>query len=247
MWHCNGNYEAKIENLYLYDDSIKTYDKDVETRFLKYEELGDKQKKTIDAISDFVGLAPGAVSYYATDKAPDGWLLCDGSLVSQKTYSRLFEAIKHNYSTKDEEGKLEKSEEFKLPDFRGVFFKCINKNWGNKQTMENDEIKQHNHPYIIDTKKHSHVTNKQGNHSHRIPTKNSDWDGCCGEDEEPSWGKGDNGSFNEYWNTNGPNSENTHTHNVSLAGEHTHTVNINSVGTHETRPKNKPLVAYIKY
>lgn len=46
--------------------------------------------------------------------APDGWLLCDGSLVSQETYADLFEAIGHSGNNGNDPG----GGNFKLPDLR---------------------------------------------------------------------------------------------------------------------------------
>ena len=55
----------------------------------------------------------GAMMPYAGLNPPDGWLLCDGSIVSNSDYPKLFAAIGYTY------GKSLVSGQFKLPDLRG--------------------------------------------------------------------------------------------------------------------------------
>lgn len=59
------------------------------------------------------GMPAGAIAAYAGSKAPDGWLLCDGSNVSRKSYPLLFAAIGTAYGAGDG------STTFGLPDLRG--------------------------------------------------------------------------------------------------------------------------------
>ncbi len=56
---------------------------------------------------------PGGITAYAGAAAPNGWLLCDGSLVSRTTYSALFTAIGTLYGAGDG------STTFALPDLVG--------------------------------------------------------------------------------------------------------------------------------
>lgn len=55
----------------------------------------------------------GAMQAYGGDTAPEGWLICDGSLVSRTTYSELFDVIGETYGAGDG------STTFNLPDLRG--------------------------------------------------------------------------------------------------------------------------------
>lgn len=55
----------------------------------------------------------GAIQAYGGDTAPDGWLICDGSLVSRTTYSELFDVIGETYGAGDG------STTFNLPDLKG--------------------------------------------------------------------------------------------------------------------------------
>lgn len=57
----------------------------------------------------------GSMMQYAGQEAPDGWLMCDGSVVSREEYSALFDAIGTTYGTGDG------STTFALPDMRGRF------------------------------------------------------------------------------------------------------------------------------
>lgn len=57
---------------------------------------------------------PGDLKAAAYTVAPAGWLLCDGSVVSQTTYASLFGAIGSSYNTGGEG-----TGNFRLPDYRG--------------------------------------------------------------------------------------------------------------------------------
>ena len=57
----------------------------------------------------------GTTVMYAGNVAPAGWLICDGSLVSNSTYSALYAAL-NNGSMWGQSGA-----NFNLPDFRGIF------------------------------------------------------------------------------------------------------------------------------
>lgn len=56
----------------------------------------------------------GALMEFAGASAPDGWILCDGSEVSQTTYAELFSVIGATYNTGGEG-----VGNFRVPDFRG--------------------------------------------------------------------------------------------------------------------------------
>jgi microcystin-dependent protein len=60
------------------------------------------------------GVPTGVILDYGGLTAPAGYLLCDGSTVSQTTYAALYVAIATNYNTGGEPGGT-----FRLPDFRG--------------------------------------------------------------------------------------------------------------------------------
>lgn len=59
----------------------------------------------------------GSIVAFASDTIPNGWLLCDGSVVSRTTYSELFNAIGLNYVENGVEWLDE--ERFPLPNVKG--------------------------------------------------------------------------------------------------------------------------------
>jgi hypothetical protein len=59
----------------------------------------------------------GAVSAFAMNSAPTGWLECNGATVSRSTFATLFQAIGTTYGVGDG------STTFTLPDFRGEFLR----------------------------------------------------------------------------------------------------------------------------
>ena len=64
---------------------------------------------------------PGSIVPFggAANSVPDGWLLCDGSVVAEKEHPRLFEAIGTIYGTGPVAGS------FRLPDLRGRFVRGV--------------------------------------------------------------------------------------------------------------------------
>jgi microcystin-dependent protein len=58
---------------------------------------------------------PGAVSMFAANAAPSGWLECDGAAVSRTTYAALFAVVGTTWGAGDG------STTFNLPDLRGEF------------------------------------------------------------------------------------------------------------------------------
>ena len=59
------------------------------------------------------GIPAGILSPFAGNTAPEGWLLCDGSVISRVTYSNLFSVISEIYGSGDG------STTFAIPDLRG--------------------------------------------------------------------------------------------------------------------------------
>jgi microcystin-dependent protein len=58
-------------------------------------------------------IPPGFMQIFAGPTAPNGWLICDGSIVSRKTYSNLFSVIGTTF------GAGNSNDTFSLPDARG--------------------------------------------------------------------------------------------------------------------------------
>lgn len=64
-------------------------------------------------ISTSVQSPVGSIIMFAGNSAPTGWLLCDGSVVSQTTYADLYAVVGATYNTGSEG-----AGNFRLPDFR---------------------------------------------------------------------------------------------------------------------------------
>lgn len=87
----------------------------------------------------------GAVSAFAMQTPPEGWLVCDGSAISRTDYADLFAAIGTVWGAGDE------ISTFNLPDLRGEFVRGfdagrgvdVDRLFGSSQA---DEFKSHNHP-----------------------------------------------------------------------------------------------------
>lgn len=128
----------------------------------------------------------GVIQMYAGSSAPNGYLLCDGSVISRTTYSALFAVIGTTYGSGDG------STTFTLPDMRGrVPISAgtglgLNSSgtgaisgssqtartlgqWGGEEThlLTSAEMPQHNHTgvtgYMSANSAHGHLqANKQG-------------------------------------------------------------------------------------
>lgn len=74
----------------------------------------DNDVEWIDNIGQGGGdtLPIGAILPFSGDIIPNGWLLCDGSVIEQEDYPELFEVLAGNYG-------IISREEIRLPDLRG--------------------------------------------------------------------------------------------------------------------------------
>lgn len=95
-----------------------------------------------NAIPDAV--PSGAVSAFAMETAPSGWLSADGTAVSRATYSNLFSAIGTTYGAGDG------TTTFNLPDLRGEFIRGFDDGRGVDSgrtfgSAQADELKSHSH------------------------------------------------------------------------------------------------------
>lgn len=118
----------------------------------------------------------GQVFAFVGSSAPSGYLLCDGSVVSQTTYSDLYSIVGILYNTGSEG-----AGNFRLPNLKGRIpvgfdngatwadFRPIGKTGGEKAvTLNTTQIPSHNHTQLS----HNHIQNShdhtQPSHSHTI-------------------------------------------------------------------------------
>lgn len=88
---------------------------DVPSIFVKVakQTFTDAQKKQARTNIGADAIPPGTMMAYGGKSIPDGWLLCNGALVSRTTYARLFAAIGTAWGAGDG------STTFKLPNADG--------------------------------------------------------------------------------------------------------------------------------
>lgn len=98
----------------------------------------------------------GSMLDWSTNTAPNGWLLCDGSVVSRSMYNDLFAVVGTTFGSGDG------SSTFNLPDFKGkvsvgrdsedIDFNSIGKTGGAKtHTLTISEMPEHTHSLGITT------------------------------------------------------------------------------------------------
>lgn len=90
--------------------SGKLTDMDIRKGFVEISRL-------LNSLGTSPSLPTGTVQAYVGKTAPAGWLLCNGSTASRKTYANLFTLIGITYGAGDGQTT------FTLPDFRGMFLR----------------------------------------------------------------------------------------------------------------------------
>jgi microcystin-dependent protein len=187
----------------------------------------------------FNGVPVGSIIAFGGDKnnVPEGWLLCDGSSVSQTDYSQLYAMIGAAWGST--------GSSFNLPDLQGRFLRGVDDGAGldpnagartaiktggntgdNVGTIQSDDTKSHLHA------EGTLATSTAGNHSHTI---NSTEGGDTSGDGAQVLNNPDSNP-----NINAP---------TLSAGDHTHTItgSTASTGGNETRPVNAGVFYIIKY
>lgn len=125
-----------------------------------WSQVEDNDQAIVDVVNGDLGtdniqtglLPPtGSLMPYAGSSAPTGWLLCDGSAVSQTTYSALYAVISTTYNTSGEG-----AGNFRLPNLKGKTivgrdsadsdFNDLGETRGTKtHALTTSEIPAHNH------------------------------------------------------------------------------------------------------
>lgn len=132
LWGGNDGY-----NMYVYNPA----------NFHVYHSqfCGDADKVDGAHLVDIV-VPPGAVTHFARDSAPNGWLKANGAAVSRTTYAALFNAIGTMFGAGDGWST------FNLPDMRGVFARSWDDSRGIDAgrgfgTWQDDALQHHRHMY----------------------------------------------------------------------------------------------------
>jgi len=203
----------------------------------------------------------GAMMAYGGATAPNGWLMCDGSVVNRATHADLFAAIGTAYGAGDG------STTFHLPDMRGRFARGVSGGSGGdpnaaQRTASNSGGNTGNAVGSLQqiatarpttaftsntTGNHSHSSGSAGAHSHSTSSGGTHQhfggmraDGGSTFSTEPENGTGaslgllaipEGGSH-----THTTNTVISHTHSIGTTGNHSHS--ITGGGDSETRPVN---------
>ena len=165
----------------------------------------------------------GSLTAFAGATAPTGWLICDGSVVSQATYASLYAVVGGTYNTGGEG-----AGNFRLPNIKGraivgrdasqTEFNVLGETGGAKtHTLTTTEMPYHNHTGTAATNgSHSHSSSiSGGSHEHPMST------GAA-----LSLGAG-NSLF-----ANSGNPPVTSAGNTGTSPSHSHSLTINTDGSH---------------
>jgi microcystin-dependent protein len=126
-------------------------------------------------------LPAGMLTMTATNTAPSGWMLCNGSAVSRTTYADLFTAIGTTYGVGDG------STTFNIPDFRGrvavgadssqTEFDALGETGGSKTSVASHTHGiDHDHPSFTsgtDDTDHGHAGWSGGINANHVHTTNT--------------------------------------------------------------------------
>lgn len=123
------------------------------------------------SVQDFV-ISSGTIQMFAGATAPNGWLICDGSAISRKSYSDLFKVIGTTY------GSGNSNDTFTLPDMRGRIPICAGAGTAltartlgatvgaETVTLAETNLASHTHTATVGTQSANHThTGTSGGHS----------------------------------------------------------------------------------
>lgn len=181
-------------------------------------------------------ISSGTIQMFAGSSIPNGWLLCDGSSLSRKSYKDLFKIIGTTY------GVGNSNDTFTLPDMRGRIPICagqgasltartLGANVGAETvTLSEANMPSHTHTATVGTQSanHTHSGTSGGvsaNHQHYF----SHTAGTSG-----SYGLFDSGTASSSGQPNTGGIQQNHTHSTTTGNEsanHTHTVTNANTGS----------------
>jgi microcystin-dependent protein len=195
----------------------------------------------------------GEIVAWPTDQIPDGFLECNGQIVSRTDYPELYAALGVKYG-------LAGIDMFKLPDYRGYFLRgwdhgigidpnaIFRTNRGDGTTGDAVGTKQSSATQlptnititVSSAGGHTHVMGNAGSHQHILSGQDNDARPTGGASNEVGNVENYPSIFNRYTSSAGD-----HSHPIYSAGEHTHTAQILG-GDAETRPTNVNVMYLIR-
>jgi phage-related tail fiber protein len=204
-------------------------------------------------------LKPGAIEWYATDKAPPGLLKANGAAVSRVAYAELFAAIRTIWGAGDG------FSTFNLPDLRGEFFR----GWDDGRGLDGGRTFGSVQAYAVQSHSHAGSAADGGSHTHGGNTggggahihgaqvgygglhAHAAWTDAQGQHQHESPFGERYPEYARYGATGGPtnfgsggsdwdnyifltSANGQHAHNVGIgnAGEHVHPVSLGTAGEH---------------
>jgi microcystin-dependent protein len=181
-------------------------------------------------------ISSGSIQMFAGSTAPNGWLVCDGSTVSRKTYGDLFKILGTTY------GSGNSNTTFTLPDMRGrcpigvgtgnsLTARTLGSNVGAETaTLAETNLPSHTHTATVGTQSanHTHTGTSGGvsaNHTHG-------WARNVGSSGSYGLRDGAGRSANGTPNTGGVSANHTHaTTTGNESANHTHSVTNSNTGS----------------
>jgi phage-related tail fiber protein len=192
---------------------------------------------TVSTLQDSVRstVPPGSVAAFAGEGTPDGWLRCDGAVVSRTVYSALFAAIGVAH------GGGNGTTTFNLPDYRGRFLRGVDQGVGRDQDSATRSAPQDGN---------SAVTGGYGNSADRVGSIEQ-WSTGLPRSQWIMAADGEHVHNGEYVTTAGARFGLANGSfyyfgggNIPPCGFHTHSI---SGGDRETRPENAYVNYIVKY
>ncbi|MCP4138443.1 MAG: tail fiber protein [bacterium] len=95
--------------------------KKLKEEIIRLKQVNEEQETALKSVTEINENQVGMIIPFAgsKDAIPHGWLICDGSEVSRKTYQKLFAVINGNW------GNGNQVDTFNLPDLRGRFLRGV--------------------------------------------------------------------------------------------------------------------------
>jgi hypothetical protein len=234
-----------------YDDLLKKLNIDTQIQSSSVSNFSDDS--TIATTSYVHSHMPtGMLISFAGSVVPNGWLLCDGSNVSQTTYAKLYAVIGNTYGTA-----LDTSRNFVLPDLRGRnivgtsgSYPLAQKQGSENVTLEVRHLPSHSHSGTTDSAgSHNHTATDSG-HNHIYEDAYFAENTGLGQRVYGTGSTTDRDNDNIYRYPSPTTSNASANITVQSAGSHTHTFTTSSVGLDNSFSIVQPYLAInylIKY